>query len=373
MPRAPGSTMTSAPACPDPAGSRLDLAALARRTRLVVWLMLGPGLALPVHGAEPGWSAAESTALLPVSPVSLRERWLERKNASGTPTASPAGRIDKPGDYSFALEWGGQTRRYRVHVPASYVPTVPTAMVLTFHGGGGNMDYQADDQYYGFITKSEQAGYIVVFPNGTSPLASGKLATWNAGNCCGGARDKNSDDVGFVREMIKRLKGQLNIDPDRVYASGMSNGAMFSHRLACEMADTIRAIAAVAGADGTLECKPSRPVSVLAIHARDDEMVLFNGGAGRDTKIAADFVSVPETVSRWVRRNQCEPTPRRVLDKPGVYCDAYTACREGAEVKLCVTETGGHSWPGGVKVRTKEPGSTALSATDAMWEFFRRH
>ena len=305
--------------------------------------------------------------------IGLLERQRDKDGESGRGAAITAAvntPITGPGDYSFSLEFGGLTRIYRVHVPANYLPSKPAPMLLAFHGGGGNMDYQADDKYFGLVSKSEQVGYIAVFPNGYSPLKSGKLATWNAGNCCAGARDKNIDDVGFIRQVIKNLKGQLNIDPNRIFATGMSNGALFSYRLACEMADTIRAIASVAGSDGMSGCTPSRPVSILEIHAKNDEMVLFNGGAGRETKMLANFVSVPETISRWVERNGCNTTPRRVLDTPGAHCDAYSQCRSNVEVKLCVTDSGGHSWPGGRKVRTNEPGSTAVSANDLMWDFF---
>lgn len=307
---------------------------------------------------------------------SLLDRWRERMAQRSTDKAADLGnsavdvRIHKPGDYRFEIEHGGMTRLYRIHVPASYAPDTPTPLLFSFHGGGGNMDVQADDSYYGFVTGSERAGYIAVFPNGYSPFRSGKLATWNAGICCAGARDKNIDDVGFVRQILKHLRQQLNIDERRIYATGMSNGALLSHRLACEMADTFRGIASVAGSDGTLHCQPTRGVDILEIHARDDEFVLFDGGAGKDSKRLADFVAVPETVARWVRRNQCEPTARRVLDRPGVRCEAYSGCRDGVRVQLCVTDTGGHSWPGGRKVRTGEAGSTALSATDYMWEFF---
>lgn len=288
------------------------------------------------------------------------------------PAALPAdSRINGPGDYTFSFVHDGLTRMYRVHVPASYTPSKPTPMMVSFHGGGGNMEFQADDKFYGLISKSEQAGFIAVFPNGYSRLPSGKFATWNAGNCCAGARDRNIDDVGFVREMIKHLKAQLNVDPDRIYANGMSNGALFSYRLACEMSDTFKAIASVAGSDGTRSCNPARPVSILEIHAKDDEMVLFNGGAGRNTTMLANFMSVPDTIRKWVRQNGCSTTPKRVLDKPGAYCDAYAPCRDNSEVRLCVTESGGHSWPGGRKVRTGAAGSTAISADDVMWDFFQ--
>ena len=91
----------------------------------------------------------------------------------------------------------------------------------------------------------------------------------------------------------------------------MSNGGMLSHRLACDAADLFRAVASVAGTDATLQCNPSRPISVLHIHARDDDHVLFGGGAGqgafRDASKVTDFVSVPETIARWVKRDQCAP------------------------------------------------------------------
>jgi len=305
---------------------------------------------------------------------SLRERLLERRAAKAdAPNAEWSTRIDGPGDYRFRLEHDGLNRMYRVHVPKSYTSSKPMPMLMAFHGGGGSMDYQADDRYYGLISKSESAGFIVVFPNGYSRMDSGKLATWNAGNCCGRARDENVDDVGFVRKMVAHLKSELNIDAARVYSTGMSNGAIFSYRLACEMSDTVRGIASVAGSDGMKSCNPSRPVSVLAIHAKDDEFVLFNGGAGRDSRVLANFVSQAETVRRWVQRNGCSPTPKRVLENAGAHCDLYSGCRENTEVMQCVTQGGGHSWPGGRKVRTGEPGSTAISANDAMWDFFMRH
>jgi polyhydroxybutyrate depolymerase len=305
------------------------------------------------------------------APMSLRERvrqnMQERRKANEK--TSTDGLIAQPGDYSLSLEHAGQKRLYRVHIPASYKADQPTPLVLAFHGGGGNMDIQANDAYYGQISKSEQAGYIVAFPNGYSRFG-GKFATWNAGNCCAAARDNNSDDVGFVRDVIQRLSSTLNIDPKRIFATGMSNGAMMSYRLACEMPDTFRAIAAVAGTDNTQHCTPSQPISILHIHARDDERELFNGGAGKPSDRVTSYVSVPDSIAKWVALDGCKPTPHRVLETPGAYCDAYEACKDGSEVKLCVTETGEHSWPGGKKPLGGAAPSTAISATDQIWAFF---
>lgn len=309
----------------------------------------------------------------------IREFLKDKRAANEQPQSPPANtqdataRIDKPGDYRFAIEHGGISRTYLIHVPPSYNAARPTPLLFSFHGGGAFMDYQASDENYGQISKSNKEGFIVVFPNGYSRQASGRFATWNAGSCCAAARDENIDDVGFVRQMVSNVSGQLNIDMGRIFATGMSNGGMFAYRLACEMSDTFKAVASVAGPDGMDKCNPKNPVSTLHIHARNDDHAQFEGGRGKGSRsrsTVTEFTSVPETVSRWVGRNQCKATPIRTLDKPGAFCEVYSECRGGVRVQLCVTETGKHSWPGASRTRGDEPASTAISANDVMWDFF---
>ncbi len=283
-------------------------------------------------------------------------------------------RITTPGDHEFTIHHDGLERQYRVHVPATYRPATPVLLLVALHGGGGNMDFQADDERYGLITKSESAGFIAVFPNGYSKRNGGRLATWNAGACCGPARDENVDDVGFIRRIVANLSRQMNIDRKRIYAAGKSNGCMMSYQLACEMSDVFRAIAPVAGTDNTIGCQPKHPVAVLHIHARDDSHVLFDsgGGPGIPRKSAVtEFVSVPATAARWASLNGCAAPPKRIVEVPGAYCDLYAPCKAETEVQLCVTETGGHLWPGAGKSRGDTP-SQAINANDVMWEFFNR-
>ncbi len=101
-------------------------------------------------------------------------------------------------------------------------------------------------------------------------------------------------------------------------------------------------------------------------------MVLFNGGAGSKLRgdLATDFVAVPASIAKWVELDHADPQPRRVLDVPGAWCELHAATAAGAPVELCVTATGGHSWPGGSKARGEEPPSQAIVANDLMWEFF---
>lgn len=284
--------------------------------------------------------------------------------------AAQAAPVLPAGSHELQLRHDGRERGFIVHVPKAYRADRPAPLVLALHGGGGSMEVMAKDRLYGLVSQSEASGWIVVFPNGFSRLG-GKLATWNAGICCGAARERGSDDVGFLRAVVAEVQRRVAVDPQRVFATGMSNGGMMSYRLACEASDIFRAIAAVAGTDGTTDCRPGRPVPVFHLHAKDDDRVLFNGGSGSASDTHADFVSVPATVDKWVRLNACSGPTQTVLQRPGVTCDVRSGCQGGAEVRLCVTDSGGHSWPGGRKALGGK-GSTALDATEAIWAFFAR-
>lgn len=314
----------------------------------------------------------------------LRERVRERIEArrgafdtqSGAARPGPDRPIDAPGLYRYTLRHDGLEREYLVHVPRAYVRSKAIPVVFALHGGGGHMELQADEATYGLVGKSEQASFIAVFPNGYSRMPGGKLATWNAGACCGDARDRHIDDVGFVRHVHADVARHLTIDRRRVFAVGMSNGGMMAWRLACEAPDLFRAIAAVAGTDNTTRCSRLTPSPCCTSTRRTIRTCCLTAVRGpdafRDPSKVTRFTSVPATIAKWMRSNACDATPpRRILDRTGAWCEVHTPCRGDARVQLCVTETGGHSWPGGGAVRGKTP-SSALSANEVMWDFFMR-
>ncbi len=319
--------------------------------------------------------AATSLAALPLQAETFREKLRARmeeraaSKAESTQQAQTAAAI--AGTQEFTVGTGRSARPYLVHLPRGYDPAVAAPLVFAFHGGGGNMTYMANDAIYGLQSAADKYGFIVAFPNGYSRVG-GKLATWNAGKCCGAARDTGSDDIGYVRLILADLEKRYNVDKARVFATGMSNGGMISYRIACEMAGTFKAIAAVAGTDNTTSCNPAQPISIMHIHAQNDDHVLFNGGMGPGAQrpdAVTEFRSVPDTIQGWVVKNRCNATPQRVLQKPGAYCDIYTGCLNNTQVKLCVTEDGAHSWPGGGESRGKAT-SKALVANDEIWNFF---
>lgn len=312
---------------------------------------------------------AIGTAAIAQERGALRQKLIARiQEKRAQPSDPNPTRITAPGTYRFHFTHGGVRREYIVHVPKNRTGgTAPVLMGL--HGGGGDMDFQAKN--YGLIEKSEQAGFIAVFPSGYSRFPGGILGTWNAGKCCGQARDKGIDDVGFLKEVIQRVTRQANGDPNRVFVTGMSNGGLMAYRMACEAPQMIRGIAPVAGTDNTNFCNPSKRVPVIHFHAKDDTHVLFTGGSGKEALTKTDFTSVPATIAKWVAIDRANPTARTVLKVPGATCELHAAGPRGAPVQLCVTETGGHSWPGSQSRRANKSPSQAISANDLMWDFFR--
>lgn len=279
------------------------------------------------------------------------------------------------GDHSRQIDFGGTQRSYLVHVPRSYNAQVPTPVVLAFHGGGSNADAMA--AYCGLNEKADEAGFIVVYPAGSGRLD--RVLTFNAGNCCGQAEARNIDDVGFTRALLDDLARVVNVDPKRVFATGMSNGAMMCYLLASELSDRIAAIAPVSGPMGTEECRPRRPVSVMHFHGDADENAPFEGGRGQGLS-GTDFYSVKHSIDAWVSANGCDRSPTKTQledrenDNTTVHTERYGSGREGTEVVLVVIAGGGHTWPGrDPRLRALGISTREISANDMMWEFFQQH
>jgi polyhydroxybutyrate depolymerase len=280
-----------------------------------------------------------------------------------------------PGNHVRGVRVGDLDRTYLVHLPPNIDPDVPMPVVLAFHGGGANAANMA--LFSGLDDKADEAGFIVVYPEGTGRLP--RMLTFNAGDCCGHAAASGIDDVAFTRALLDDLATVANIDPRRVYATGMSNGAMMAYRLASELSDRIAAIAPVAGPMGTDDCQPDRPVPVIHFHGDADEFAPFAGGRGRGLS-GTDFHSVEHSVDAWVEANGCNPTPAttsiddREEDGTTVRIARHDAGRDGAEVVLVVIEGGGHTWPGREpRLRALGRATREISANDMMWEFFERH
>ncbi len=281
----------------------------------------------------------------------------------------------EPGEYSRTLQIGDLQRNYLLHVPPAYDRAKPTPVLLVFHGGGSNAQVMVD--FCGLNRKADEANFLGVYPNGTGRLAT--VLTFNGGNCCGYAKNRNIDDVEFTRQILDDLGRMVNVDPKRVFATGMSNGALMSYRLANELSDRIAAIAPVGGPMGTKSCAPQHPVSVIHFHGTEDEYAPYKGGRGNGIS-ATDFYSAEHSVQAWAGANECdaEPTVTHFQDEAHdgttVTRTLYGAGKEGAEVVLYTIAGAGHTWPGqDSRFRILGKSTKNISANDLLWEFFLKH
>ena len=276
-------------------------------------------------------------------------------------TTAPAGcpqAVLTVGDHTVELMHDGLKRTALVHVPASADLDQPTPVVFNFHGYLNTPELQ--QTFSGMTPKSDEAGFIVVYPNGTE-------TSWNAGDCCGNAAAKNVDDVGFVRALVAELQAQVCIDPKRIYATGMSNGGFMTHRLACEAADLFAAFAPVSAVNGMDDCKPSRPVPLLMFNGTADVLVIYNGGGNGGT-----FISAPKTFDDWADRDGCmgAAIPNNMSGKSS--CKTHDICDADVSVTLCTLDSMGHCWPGQPTCLYGTP-NTDMVANDMMWEFFKKY
>jgi polyhydroxybutyrate depolymerase len=258
----------------------------------------------------------------------------------------------------------GVARTYRLYVP-DVDPAGPVPLVVMLHGGFGSGD-QAE-RAYGWNAEADRSGFVVAYPEG-----SGRAWSVGAG-CCGEPGRAGTDDVAVIEAIVAHIGESLPIDPDRIYAAGMSNGAMLSYRLACDSG----LFAAIAPVAGTLmgECGAPRPTSVLHIHGLADSNVPFDGSRG-DGYAAVDGAPVEATVDMWRRVNRCDP-PTTAVD--GDVTFATATCPAGRAVDLITIADAGHQWPGShgklvaERVLGVDPPSPTLDATGTIWRFFRDH
>lgn len=251
----------------------------------------------------------------------------------------PSGFVD--GASIHTLSSGGRDRIYRMHKPAGL--TGPASLVVVLHGGFGSAE-QAE-RSYGWDQLADTAKFIAVYPDGIK-------RAWNVdgGGCCGKPARENVDDVAFISAVVTDVAKHVGIDASRVYATGMSNGAIMSYTLACDTS-LFAAIGPVAGTQLD-PCRTPHPVSVMAIHGTADPNIPYGGGPGHGVA-QINGPAVPELNALWRRVDQCQP-PSEATD--GKVTTSTANCPDGRGVALITVADGGHRWPD--------------FATAKLWDFF---
>lgn len=269
-----------------------------------------------------------------------------------------------------AIVSAGEKREYLLYVPKSYDSTKPTPLVLSIHAAMNWPAYQAKISQWN--EAADANGFIVVYPGGQDPLHLGPKAWFMDGS----DSPSTMPDVRFISELMDTLQARYNIDPTRIYATGMSNGAGMTFALSCTLSHRIAAFGAVSAAQSlpSTWCADSTPVPMIAFHGTADPFVAYNG-APPGWLNPKPFPSVSTWTADWAKRNRCEPNPVDSAVAADVSRREYTNCAKNAAVVLYTIEGGGHQWPGGKPIPEWIVGrmSNGVDATDRMWAFFREH
>lgn len=187
-----------------------------------------------------------------------------------------------------ALMVNGIEREYRLVVPASVDLSKPVPLIFAFHGLGDSKDLMPI--YTLLDVAAAQRGFILVYPNG-------RLRAWPLLEALA------KDDLAFFDALYAKLTTEYAVDKDRVFLTGMSNGAYFCHLLGALRGEKIAAIATHSGGLGTVDFKNLTPVSkygVLIVHGAQDGLVKVD--EGRRTRDAYQKAGHPVEyleVERW--------------------------------------------------------------------------
>jgi polyhydroxybutyrate depolymerase len=289
---------------------------------------------------------------------------------------------------SDSMSYGEYTRTWEYYVPSSYSGTEAVPLVFSFHGLGSNGPAQED--LTKFAELAEEEGFIVVFPDATNIPGShpiminltGNTIQWNLGGPGSMQYEYDVDDLGFVSTLVDKFKTDYNIDASRVYATGMSDGALFSHYLAMNLPGTFAGIAPVCGEmtlnlfwpnfDQEVGC----PVTVVMMHGTADPIVPYDGLPG-------SVGSVDDTIAYWIDADNTATESETPTtwgptgnDTTVVTRYVYGGGTNGTEVVLYKVQGGGHTWPGGPQYTYPEIigyVTTHIDGTAEIWNILKDH
>ncbi len=209
----------------------------------------------------------------------------------------------------------GMEREYILFIPDSYDGSSAVPIMFNFHGYGGSASEYME--YADMRGTAESETFILVYPQGSCLDGS---PHWNA--CpTGGDNKSEADDFGFVEAIITEITSEYNVDMERIYAVGYSNGGMMAYGLANYKSDLIAAVGSVSGT--MLDCVGStlHPMPVIHLHGTSDGVIPYDGDM---------YYSSAETVlNHWIEFNHTNETPTVNTDSNGGMTIEHSAYAEG--------------------------------------------
>lgn len=269
---------------------------------------------------------------------------------------------------------GNRTRSYSIYLPDT-TPTTGLPVVLAFHGGGGSGAQMAS--LTGFHRVAELESFIVIYPDGIA-------GNWNDGREAhvSEAHKQGIDDPAFIDVILEQVSRERGVNRKQIYATGISNGAIFCHYLAMKRPGLLTAIAPICGGipvQHESAMRSATATSVLAIQGMNDPLVPFAGGMVGKNRGAV--LHTDKAMELWRSAGRCldDAKEEEIVDRfTGDGCKATRTTWYGKkhDVSLIKVFGGGHTWPGGVQYAKEELiGKTCQDfvATEVIWGFFRNH
>lgn len=248
----------------------------------------------------------------------------------------------------------GLQREYLLYIPESYTDGESFPLVFSLHGAGGTKENQYELSQFNLLAENEN--FILVTPEATA-LQIGDFKVWNQQS-----DPDRANDVDFIDKLIGEIANRYNVDLNRVYLAGSSNGAFMALQITCQLSEKIAATAAVKGymtPEQINVCNPTTPTSIIQMHGTEDPLVPYE--------------SVEATIQFWRAFNQTEATAI-VSTRPDINLNngnltnsqLYTNGTNGIQVEHLEVINGFHDWFG-------EPGTDYdINASKEAWEFFNK-
>ncbi|SDI15188.1 alpha/beta hydrolase family esterase [Alteribacillus bidgolensis] len=281
------------------------------------------------------------------------------------------------------IEIEGVTRNYLYYVPSSLQDEALVPLLFSFHGAGSDANYHSRLTNFHKLAESEQ--FIVIYPE-SKQIKNGdpRSKQWNEGKEGNLAYQTGSKDVQFIKELLHQWNITYNIASDQVYATGFSNGASFSLRLALEMPGTFSAVGAVAGPLPKVYKKKETGVlpPLVFVMGNEDPVVPY---AEEDAKGEVSYevdglLGAKSTVEWWTYQSASSweiknerLSPISLHDSTRVERSLYVAEKEVMTAVLYTVKGGGHTWPGGPKVQVPAFGrvSRQIDTSKLLWDSFQ--
>ena len=257
----------------------------------------------------------------------------------------------------------GISRDYILYIPENLPTNAP--LVVVSHGYTSSAKTMMS--YSGMNKVADEEKFLVVYPQGTKDQRGNNF--FNVGYEFHAS--SKVDDLGFIKALVTKLTEDYQVNPNHIFATGMSNGGDLSYFLACYASDMFQAVAPIAGTmmQTTIEtCKPQKGMPIFAVHGKADEITYFDGDMANLDKWGP-YPGIPAVIEHWVDLNAVEISKQVDLDNitnftasnEALSFDRYLSETSDHEVWLYI-HSGGHDWS------LKE-----LDTSSEIWSFFTRY